>query len=629
MVESMSHDYSLLMFERPSRRWLFMAAVTLLAVLPILLALVVLFMGDRWYPAGDMAQAELHMRGFFTHPPLVGAAGRIVSDAGFQGSHPGPGLWVAMLPVYIIGGQSSAALLAAAASVHIAAIFLAVLLACRRGGAMLGLMVGVGALLIVRASGTDFMVEPWNPWLAILPFMVFIFLIGEVIDARALGPRQGRALIGAVVVGSYCVQCHAGYAVLVVGALAISTLMWWWQERQDSSTQRLEKRSERRTILWKTMGGLAVAALMWLPVLIDQRRRVPGNLTILWQHFVTPSEPTISLGEALRVISTQMNILGPWLTGPGGDAPSESWGRYLGCLLLVALWGWATLVVREPAQKALFRWQIMMAGFMGLGALSISRIFGPYYEYTVRWFWVLSCLTAITSLYVLIRHDQKIAFLTSKISRRKSFGVLVVAALVLLSIASGLQARDRVKLPGRTESRVLAELIPQVVPKLDVDKKYLLRMYDPYTLNATGFGSVLELERRGIDVGVELFQSAPALPHRVRYEDEVDEILWVVVGPAISKADQDTALTKLGYANPRSESEEVLAQELLTKIASMLDEAGREELISTLDTPGASLIFAEPPLPNDIATAVRRLISLGQPVAIYEVAPGTRVRSLE
>jgi hypothetical protein len=194
---------------------------------------------------------------------------------------------------------------------------------------------------------------------------------------------------------------------------------------------------------------------------------------------------------------------------------------------------------------------------------------------------------------------------------------------------SSLQTADRVKLPGKTESRILADLIPEVVPKLNHDDKYLLRMYDPYTLNATGFGSVLELERQGFDVGVEAFQAAAALPHRVRFEDQVDQILWVVVGPAIKNADADPALTKLGEANPRSASEELLAQKLLKDISQMLIDAGRGELVSTLETPGASLIFAEPPLPDDIAAVVRQLISLGQPVAMYSVAPGVPVESLK
>ena len=72
-----------------------------------------------------------------------------------------------------------------------------------------------------------------------------------------------------------------------------------------------------------------------------------------------------------------------------------------------------------------------------------------------------------------------------------------------------------------------------------------------------------------------------------------------------------------------------MAQKLLTDIAKLLTDAGRGELVSTLETPGASLIFAEPPLPDNIATVVRQLISLGQPVAMYSVAPGVSVDSLK
>ena len=64
----------------------------------------------QWYPTGDMAQAELHVRGFWSHPPLVGAAGRIQNAAGVQGSHPGPLLWLAMWPIYALGGSTSTAL---------------------------------------------------------------------------------------------------------------------------------------------------------------------------------------------------------------------------------------------------------------------------------------------------------------------------------------------------------------------------------------------------------------------------------------------------------------------------------------------------------------------------------------
>jgi hypothetical protein len=606
--------------------WLFVVVVSLLAVTPIIVAVIAMLSGDAWFPAGDMAQAELHMRGFLSNPPLVGAAGRIVSDSGLQGSHPGPGLWVAMLPVYLLGGRSSHALLAAAASVHIVSVIIAVRLAVHRGGRLLAMLTALAALVVIRASGSDFMIEPWNPWLAILPFMIFIFLVGELVAPMGSARQKQLALVGAIVVGSYCIQCHAGYAVLVVGALAAAVVVW---VRDEYRSQDLTGHQPWSRVRQGLIFGLTALLVVWLPVVIDQLRRKPGNVSILLEHFVSPSEPAMGVTQAAKIIATQFNLFGLWLSGPGADAPAEGWARYIGCLLMVSLWFWATWKVRKADQSAMFRWQMMMAGFVLLGSFSILRIFGPYYEYTVRWFWILSVVTATTSVFFLVRTyrlPEKVRI--SRVSLQ-AFGAGASLLLVGVVTVSAVQTADRVKLPGKTESRILADLIPEVVQNLDQDARYLLKMYDPYTLDATGFGSVLELERQGFDVGVEFFRAAAALPHRVRDENDVDTILWVVVGPAIKRADADPALTKLGEANPRSEDEEVLAQSLLIDVAAMLTAAGRDDLVAALEVPGASLIFAEPPLPDEIATVVRTFISLGQPVAMYSVAPGVPVTSLE
>lgn len=609
--------------------WLFIVVVSMLAVTPILVAVVALLSGDAWFPAGDMAQAELHMRGFLSNPPLVGAAGRIVSDAGLQGSHPGPGLWVAMLPVYLLGGRSSHALLAAAASVHIVSVILAVRLAAHRGGRLLAILTALAALLVIQASGPDFMIEPWNPWLAILPFMIFIFLVGEVVAPLGIAQQKQRALIGAIIVGSYCIQCHAGYAVLVVGALTAAVVVWIRDEGRNVDAKYVGVSQSWLKIRSGLLLSVAALLAMWSPVFLDQWRREPGNLTILWEHFVSPSEPTMGVAQAAKIIATQFNLFGLWLSGPGAQAPAEGWARYIGCFMLIAVWAWATWKVKQTKQSAMLRWQIMMAGLVLLGAFSILRIFGPYYEYTVRWFWILSVLTAITSIFFLVRTYELLEKV--HVSRMSLQTIGIGASLILVGVAlvSAVQTADRVKLPGKTESRILADLIPEVVPHLNRDDRYLLKMYDPYTLDATGFGSVLELERQGFDVGVEFFRAAAGLPHRVREENNVDTILWVVVGPATKRADADPALIKLGEANPRSESEEVLAQKLLIDVSAMLTAAGRDDLVAALETPGASLIFAEPPLPDEIATVVRKFISLGQPVAMYSVAPGVLVESLK
>ena len=598
-----------------SLEWKTTGIIAAIVSAPLLIAVVTLIAREPWFPAGDMAQAELHMRGFFTHPPLVGAAGRIVGDAGTQGSHPGPALWVAMLPVYLFGSRSSDALMLAVVSVHIVSILAAVMLAYRRGGRLLAALTGLATLCFVRSSGTDFMIEPWNPWLALLPFMVFILLIGEVVAPVSLSSPKGRAtaFVIAVMVGSYCVQCHAGYVPLVFAALfgALGVLVY------DIG---------RKGHIFQTVGiSLCVGLAMWTPPILDQWRRTPGNLSVLWQHFASPSEPTIAFGSAVRVIATQMNILGPWLTGPGAHAPSENWARYPGFIAFVALVLFVALLARRRGLSGLLRMQMMFCSFLIVAMVSVLRIFGPYFEYTIRWFWILSALTITHSCFALCRMFTILQWLKAK----RLLTTLAVAVVGTLLVTSAVQAHQRVHLPGPTDSRIVGELIPQAMERLDHQSSYLLRMYDPYTLNATGFGSLLELERQGFDVGVEFFFAAAALPHRVRSELSVDEILWVVVGPAIARADLDQALTKIAHVDPRTAQEAILAEQLLNDIRDGLIAADRRELVPSLDTPGASLLFAEPALPAPIAEMVRQLILLGQPVAMYAVTPGTTVTSLQ
>jgi len=43
-----------------------------------------------------------------------------------------------------------------------------------------------------------------------------------------------------------------------------------------------------------------------------------------------------------------------------------------------------------------------MGGFV-VAAISISRLFGPYFEYTIRWAWILAGLTLLTCVSILVR----------------------------------------------------------------------------------------------------------------------------------------------------------------------------------------------------------------------------------
>jgi len=598
---------------------------------PIVVAVVMMIVGIRWFPAGDMAQAELHMRGFFERPPLVGAAGRIVSDSGFQGSHPGPSLWFAMLPVYLIGGRSSDALMAAAASVHLFSTAALILLARRRGGWTFAGLCSLAILAVVRSSGTDFMIEPWNPWLALLPFAVFVFLIIELLvpsrsTEQSESVRDDRLdsvwLALAVAVGSHCVQSHAGYVLLVVPAIGVVLTTVMIRRLRHRVSTGVTSQLRRVTPL---LVGIGTAFLMWSPALLDQLRRRPGNLSILWQHFGSPDEPTLGLQKSVEIVTTQVNVFGPWLFGPG--AVRSAFVQWFGFIVFVCILGAALSVAKRARtipNSRIVLW--IMIGFLLLGSISILRIFGPYYEYTVRWFWLLTSITLAFSLFTILSAMKPV--IRTRIPLFVTASNLVGITLLLLSAITVIQVVDRVKLPGRTDSRILAGLVDDVSRGIDRNKTYQIRFYDPYTLNATGFGLLLELERRGFDVKVAPEFAAAALPHRTAPMEQTDEVLWVVVGPALQEAISDPALRLLATFNPRSPQQQARAEVLLREVEKGLRDAGRDDLVSSLDSPGASILFTQPPLPEDTADLIRELIGMGQPTGVFSMAVDDVAQSL-
>ena len=95
--------------------------------------------------------------------------------------------------------------------------------------------------------------------------------------------------------------------------------------------------------------------------------------------------------------------------------------------------------------------------------------------------------------------------------------------------------------------------IAQVEPKLDPSTRYLLRWHDPPGLGGVGFGSLLELERKGFTVGTDSWTRYAVLPYRVMPENTAEAVLWIVVGDAsIEKFRQRHDAEELGYFDPRT-----------------------------------------------------------------------------
>lgn len=575
-----------------------------------LVALLIAMHRERWFPSGDLAQAELHVRGFFGHPPLVGAAGRI-GTLERQGSHPGPSMWLALLPTYLLFGRSAYGLMVAMVVLHTASVVAAVWLARRIGGAALAIAVFGAVVVALHAAGPQFLVQPWNPWAAIVPFLVFLLLVTRVVEGRlACAPW-------AVLVGSHCVQSHVGYALLVGGLLGgalVLVVVRWVRDRRRGAP---DPRSPIRPILWSA-GALALA---WLPPVIDQLRRDPGNLRILWDHFGDPEEPSVGLWAAIKAFAGEFNVVGGWVAGARQPTEAPFWP---GFLVLVIAFAAAFAVNVRRRREPLVAFQAVISASALIGIVSIARVFGDFYDYVIRWVWMIT-VAAVAVILTTAWRELRTARIGSLEPRVARALFAAAGAVSVLIAGTAMTVNDATaEIPSRRDSRLIGGVTPAVADALTPDGRYLVRWHDPMSLGGVGYGMLLELERRGYDVGVDPWGSAAALPHRVTPEVTASAVLWVVTGVkpiADFRARPDAV--ELGSFDQRSAAEQERSAQLRAELEARLAEVGRAELIPTIDTQYgiAPLVIGSTGLPQDVKDLAGAYDELREPIAVFVVPP--------
>jgi hypothetical protein len=592
--------------------WLLLAA---LAAAPVIVGLVAL-RHPHWYPAGDMAQAELHVRGLWNHPPLIGAAGRLgtLED---QGSHPGPLLWLAMYPMYALFGRTSYGLMVGAVSVHLVSIGLILWVAWRRAGLAFTIALGVALAVIVRASGPAFFTEPWNPWLAVLPFLLFLLLVWDVLEG-AVGE-----LPFAVAVGTYCINCHVGYLPLV-GALLVLALVW------AGLAARHGGRGVVATLLRPLLWSVLVLAVLWIPPVVDQLVHQPGNLGILLRNFRYPTDPYVGLKGAVKGFAGEVNLFGPWVVGRGHLPTSRP--NVLGFLGFLVVWAIGVAAAFRRRDAALLRLHALLVATCVVAIISIARVTGVLFDYLLRWLWVVAALIVAASATGVYRwwaaravaaHDPSSTVAAGSAERsapHRRLGVAAITAAAVLAAVALPKFADAT-VSGPRDSAIIGRLVQDGKPHLDPRDRYLVRWHDPTALGATGYGVLLELARQGLHVGVDREARAGALPSRVLKESDADGVLYVVVGNDIERWRRRTDATELAYAEPRTVAEQAEADALHRRLAARLTEIGRADLVPSLDTLYAAVLFA-PGMPPDVQRDMSRLTDLRLPASLFLTAPG-------
>jgi hypothetical protein len=581
-----------------------LALVAVVAV-PVVVAAVVLAV-KGWTPTGEFAQADLRMRGFWSHVPDLGATGRLRSGADVS-SHPGPASWWLMYPVYAVMGRTAAGLSTAVAAVALGWMAASLVLAWRRGGAALALVVAAALAVFVRSLGPAVFTEPWNPWFAIFPFVFFALTTWDVL----CGHRWSLPL--AVLAGTVCVQAHVGYAPLVAVVLVFPVAAVAWQV--------LRRPDQRRGALGALAVAAAVLAVMWLPPVLQQLRGDPGNMTVLVRAYRDQADPALGLRGAVELVGGRLDLFGPWVRDDGGRPVDRGIG--VGTVVLLAAWAAAAVVAwrrrHDPAWRPVLVLHLVCAGLVVVAVAVASRILGEVFAYLVPWLSALTVVVVATVAWTAWRWTVERTPPDATARRALAgigIGVLVVAASL------GTARFATVEAPAAEISDAVAALTPAVAARLDDTGTYVVRWEDPLAFGGAGFGMIDELERRGFHVGADRDYRVEVRPERVIDPARADGAVWVVTGAGIDRWRAAPGAEEIADEDPRTPAQRRTSDRLHAQLRTDLAAVGGPELADLLDQ-NYWAVRTDPRVDDALRARIDRWAALGQPTAVFLVDPAT------
>jgi len=493
---------------RPPIRGRFAAValgVTLFPLVVSAIALVVKVGGD--YAAGsDIGLTELRTLDVGRHPVLLGPYSR----DGWN--HPGPALFYALALPYRLAGSHSIGLALGALLINALAIAGMALVARRVAGVPCMLLTLVGCAVLLRSLGPVFLRNPWNPYIAVLPFGLLVFLAWAMTCGRAWALPTGAG------VASFCIQTHIGYAPIAVPLLACGAASLVVLTVRRSGDALDERRRRSHALIRASMVAAAVLIVMWLPAVIQQFVDSPGNLTEVVRYFDHPSAPSHSFAEGYRAVSGQFELTPQWLTGnldvtPFTGEPYLLYSTSLPLLLIplgLALWAFRHWRYSEANRLGL----VLLVALI-VGVFSIRQIIGPAYAYRLQWTWFLGTLAFIVVLWAAWT-------LISRQIRAPDGGQRVLPAVTLsaLVVFSGVNSvsATRAGTPQDDMSSALNELGPAVEAALPKGGGDVLVVSTPV---GSGYqpGLVRYLEGRGIAIRVDRSVEDAYGSHRVHRAD--------------------------------------------------------------------------------------------------------------
>lgn len=537
-------------------------ATTVLALVPIAVALAQVVAADQFAVHSDAAIIELRVRDIGSDTPLLGSYQR------FGWNQPGPWLFYLLAVPYRLLGSSFAGLQVGALVINAAALVGVAVTVLKRFGAVPAVWAVALCSVLVHAVGPEHLSDPWEPRVTVLPFVLLLVL------AAALGSGAPWAGPFAVGVGSFLMQAQTTLVPVVAALLALSALgfgwRWWRQARAPGDRRPLA------TIRIPLVATLVVLGVLWLPPVLHELGSEPSNIGRMLE-FARNSPPTLGPGDALSALALQTGLDAGWITGSTPVVYAFGWVDLSAAptvpLALLAL-GVATAVAVVRRDRSAALGATILAAWV-LGLLSLSRLVGELFDWILYWTWGLALATWLAA--------GVCAWRSLPLERRRQLDVPVggllalgVLALVGVSVAGGdglAEPEDRVR-------ALVLEVAAGVETALEgTDGPVLVRSeMELEALFADGDIGVepmaLAVERAGHDVRVSPTLESKLGEHRIG-EDAVAEVVMVTDPAAVAAAGDDV----VGTVQPLTDEEVAEAAAIRADLAALgLADATVEEV---------------------------------------------------
>ena len=144
---------------------------------------------------------------------------------------------------------------------------------------------------------------------------------------------------------------------------------------------------------------------------------------------------------------------------------------------------------------------------------------------------------------------------------------------------------------------------------------------DPVNLGGQGIGLLLELERRGYDVGASRPLRLAVRPHRVVDSDTADAEIHVATGvPANAAAAEHPGARRVAFHDPRTPAQRAEYDRLREAVVDSLAAEGLDDLLPLVDS-NFILLASDERTPEDVKSALFVMGRMPQPLGVYTWSP--------